>query len=87
MNDIDQAPLLFGKYKGQTPEQVSEHDPGYVVWMFHNVNPSPCSRALSDSCEQEIREDEEESRRSTFRIRRLVRARQVLIHGESNDNS
>ena len=56
----DHTPLTFGKYKGKTPEEVADYDPSYVVWMYDNVNPTPCSKALRDDCEQDVREYEEE---------------------------
>lgn len=57
----DDTPLRFGKYKGQTPNQIAEHDPSYVVWMHANVLPPPCSRELALACEQDQREEEGES--------------------------
>ena len=56
----DHTPLAFGKYKGKTPEEVAELDPSYVVWMYENVKPAPCSKALAVDCEQDQRDDEEE---------------------------
>jgi len=56
----DITPLTFGKYKGQTPEAIAEYDPSYVLWMFENVKPAPCSKALARDCEQGVREYEEE---------------------------
>lgn len=58
--DKDHTPLSFGKYKGKTPEEVAEIDGSYVVWMFENVIPTPCSKELAESCEADEREDEEE---------------------------
>lgn len=58
--DIDDVPLKFGKHKGETPLQVAERDPNYVVWMHANVLPPPCSRELAISCEHGEREDEAE---------------------------
>lgn len=28
--------LTFGKYKGRTLDEVSDFDPGYVVWLADN---------------------------------------------------
>jgi hypothetical protein len=58
--DIDETPLIFGKYKGQTPDEIGDYDPSYVVWMFANVKPAPCSKAFAEACEQDVREYEEE---------------------------
>lgn len=54
----DHTPLTFGKYKGKTPEEVAEICPSYVVWMYENVKPVPCSKALRDDCKQDTQEDE-----------------------------
>ena len=39
MEDLDHTPLTFGKYKGQTPDEISEHDPSYIVWLYNNISP------------------------------------------------
>jgi hypothetical protein len=44
--DIDQEPLRFGKHAGKTPEEIADEDPSYIIWMFENVRPSPCSTSL-----------------------------------------
>lgn len=56
----DTSPLVFGKYKGKTPEQVAEIDPSYVVWMYETVKPAPCSTALYDACRMDIDEGDAE---------------------------
>jgi uncharacterized protein (DUF3820 family) len=58
---IDNTPLTFGKYRGKTPEQVAEVDESYIVWMYDNVMPKPCSKELRDACEADIREMEYEN--------------------------
>jgi len=52
----DFRPLTFGKYKGKTPEEVAQIDPSYVCWMYKEVKPTPCSLALKNECEQDVRE-------------------------------
>ena len=37
--DMDKQPLGFGKYAEQTPEEIAEADPSYIVWMYENVEP------------------------------------------------
>jgi hypothetical protein len=48
--DLDSKPLAFGKFKGRTPEQISEmppRDAQYLVWAYENVgNSDVCSDAL-----------------------------------------
>lgn len=58
--DLDHTPVTFGKYRGQTPDEISEHDPSYVVWMYHNVKPTPCSKWLKDVCWDESKREEDE---------------------------
>ena len=47
----DKQPLVFGKYRGKTPEEVYQTDPGYIVWMHENVTPSPVSKDLYQSAQ------------------------------------
>lgn len=49
---LDTQPLAFGKYKGHTPEEVVEFDPSYIQWLYNEVKPRVCSRALAVSVEQ-----------------------------------
>lgn len=66
---LDYAKLTFGKYKDVKPEDVAEHDPEYIVWMYETIKNKPtCSAALYRSCLSETKktrkgraeEDEEE---------------------------
>lgn len=34
-----------------TPEEIAEHDPSYVVWMYDTVSPKRCSKTLALACE------------------------------------
>ena len=60
MMDLDLTPLKFGKYKGQTPEEIAEHDPSYIQWMYDTIKPPPCSKELALACEQDERDEEDE---------------------------
>ena len=53
---MDELPLTFGKYKGQTPEKITEHDPSYIVWLNENVRPQRVSKELAEACEWDVRE-------------------------------
>jgi len=56
--DIDNLPMGFGKYKGETPSNLLDIDPSYIVWMYENVQPIRCSRELYiDAC-SEVEENE-----------------------------
>ena len=57
---LDKTPLTFGKYKGMTPDEVSEQDPSYVVWMYETIKPKKCSYFLYESCLRDLKPDEEE---------------------------
>lgn len=59
--DLDNEPLRFGKYKGQTPEEIAEHDPGYIVWLYDTIKPRLCSKELALACESDEREDDDYS--------------------------
>jgi len=49
--DLDKEPLKFGKYKGQTPNDIASEDPGYIVWAYENITPKICSKDLAQCCE------------------------------------
>lgn len=53
-NELDNTPVMFGKYKGHSPEEIAVIDPGYILWMYANVKPTRCSKELRDGCEYEI---------------------------------
>lgn len=50
---IDDTPITFGKFKGKTPDEVSEIKPDYIVWMWDNFLDPPCSEALYNFCVRE----------------------------------
>ena len=60
---LDHTPLTKGKYKGKTPNAVADIDPAYVVWMYDNWNPKPCSKLLRDACDADDDFDPEEDER------------------------
>lgn len=57
--DFDDTPITFGKYKGKTPDEISDIDPKYLLWLVHETGFSLCSLALIEYCEQEVREEED----------------------------
>ena len=32
-----ESPIPFGKYKGQTGDDIASRDPGYITWMERNL--------------------------------------------------
>lgn len=36
----DELPFSFGKYKDNLPSDVADINPGYIVWVFENVDPA-----------------------------------------------
>jgi hypothetical protein len=61
---LDHTPLKFGKHAGKTPDQISEIDPSYIVWMWNewkaSGKPPPCSKLLYVACENERNERDAE---------------------------
>lgn len=55
--ELDDTPLEFGKYKGKTPDYISDYDPGYIVWLWENTTVAHCSKALYEFCLKELEED------------------------------
>ena len=49
-SDLDDTPLAFGKYKGKTPDEVSELNPGYLIWMYKEFDNPPMSKAMYEYC-------------------------------------
>ena len=37
VTNVDEMPLMFGKYKGRTPNDIVETDPAYIVWLWEVV--------------------------------------------------
>lgn len=57
--DIDDRPLTFGKYKGETPNEISRKDPQYLAWIYDNVTPCPVSKDLYNLIELGLEGEEE----------------------------
>lgn len=54
---LDTTKILFGKHKGKTPREVAQEDPEYVVWMYDECRPAPCSKDLALLCEEGPKKD------------------------------
>ena len=50
--DLDNKPLTFGKYEGETPNEIAEHNPQYIVWMYDNLDYKNCTLDLRNECEE-----------------------------------
>ena len=57
---LDLSRLTFGKYKGLTPDEVSEFDPSYIKWMYENVEPKKCSQWLYEVSVNQMYEDDDD---------------------------
>jgi len=57
VKDIDETPLTFGKYKGISPNKISEYDPKYLVWAYENTSQIVCSKELYEACYEACYED------------------------------
>jgi hypothetical protein len=55
---LDENPLPYGKYQGQTPCWIAEHDPQYIIWMYETVSPE--RRLISKDLYEACRLDEDE---------------------------
>jgi uncharacterized protein (DUF3820 family) len=55
--DLDDKPLTFGKYKGKTPDYVSDFDPEYLVWLWEKGEIKHCSKAMYEFCLKETQEE------------------------------
>lgn len=57
--DPDDTPLTFGKYRGETPNEIAEKDGSYIVWLYDKINPKVCTKALALACEMDEREEDD----------------------------
>lgn len=53
--ELDHTPLDFGQYRGQTPSQIAEHDPRYLVFLAERQD-HIASEALIRSCKDDLGE-------------------------------
>lgn len=53
---LDHTELTFGKYRGRTPDWVSERDPSYIVWMYEKFKHPVCSELLYKACQLDLSE-------------------------------
>ena len=51
---LDETPLHFGKHEGLTPDEISELDPSYIVYLYEGSNIKPCSKAMYEYCRREV---------------------------------
>lgn len=60
----NELPLIFGKYRGETPLAIAEKDPGYIVWVAETFHPReiPFTQDLYELCKltQEQKREEAE---------------------------
>lgn len=52
--ELDHTPMKQGKYRGQTPSQIAEHDPGYIVWLSEHFTEKLVSDLLARTCLEEM---------------------------------
>lgn len=43
---LDKTPLEFGPYTGRAPNELLDHDPVYLCWLYENTDPKRCSMEL-----------------------------------------
>jgi len=55
MKDVDDTPLTFGKFKGKSPEEVSDIKPDYLVWVAETFSTAiPFSEGMYNFCKAEV---------------------------------
>lgn len=50
LKQLDDTPLKFGKYKGKTPTDIARTNPGYIVWIYENIEIKHCTQTLYKKC-------------------------------------
>lgn len=52
---LDHTPITFGKYRGKTPSEIADADPGYIIWCYEawaqGGRKPPCSKLLYKACQ------------------------------------
>lgn len=48
----DDEPLKFGKYKGETPNEIAKHDPSYIVWIHENTKRHVSDELYEQCCDE-----------------------------------
>lgn len=56
----DKEPLGFGKYTFNSPEDISDKDPQYIIWLYekHTSGKDIVSRDLYNSCVMAVEEQD-----------------------------
>lgn len=57
---LDDKPLTFGKLAGNTPNQIAEVEPSYIVWLHENLDKKVCTTKLYEKCKNIVEDYEEE---------------------------
>lgn len=55
--ELDHTPLCFGKHMSKTPDEISQTNPGYVIWLYEQCKPQVVSRALYEACVEDENDD------------------------------
>lgn len=59
---LDHTAVSRGKYSGRTPDQIAQRDASYLVWMYENWTPKPCSALLYRECRKDLAESQRSER-------------------------
>jgi hypothetical protein len=51
---IHESIMPFGKYKGQTMQQILNHDPGYILWLDKKAEDVAISNCIYKEAVQAI---------------------------------
>ena len=49
----------FGKYSGKTIDEISDIQPGYIVWLYENVKSANIPEWLYDACRMDVMAEDE----------------------------
>lgn len=51
--------ITFGKYKGETYDEIAEYDPSYIIWIKENVKGVKLPSDYTDAIEWDIMDSED----------------------------
>ena len=58
---MDDKKLGFGKYAFNTPNEIADKDPKYIIWLYeeHSSGKQLVSRSLYTACQMDVNEQED----------------------------
>jgi len=63
---LDDTPLTFGRLAGNTPNQIANVEPSYIVWLYENLDKRVCTTKLYEECKNIVEDYESDKELDNF---------------------